>query len=188
LREGWEQLHERDKLAEFERVVTPHVGAAYNLARWLTRNDQDAEDVVQEASLRAFRAIDSFLGGDCRAWVLAIVRNTSYNWLRRYRRQDAIPFEDALLDAPSDSPGPEALALRGVDREAIVKALESLPVEFREVVVLREMEDLSYREIAEISDLPIGTVMSRLARARKRLQKMLWEMGQTNTVELKREL
>jgi RNA polymerase sigma-70 factor (ECF subfamily) len=179
-------VQERNKLALFERVVTPHTGAAYNLARWLTRNDQDAEDVVQDACLRAFRAIDGFHGGDSRAWLLAIVRNTCYTWLHRNRSHDlTVPFNDRLHDLAGDSPSPETLILNRLDREALAKALEELPVEFREVVVLREMEDLSYKEIAQIAELPIGTVMSRLARARGRLQQSLSEaMGK----ELRHEL
>jgi len=158
----------------FERIVTPHAAAAYNLARWLTRNDQDAEDVEQEASLRAFRAIEGFHGGDSRAWLLTIVRNASYTWLHRNRNRDfTVPFDDRLQDMADDSPGPETLMLKRVDREALAQALERLPVELREIVVLREMEDLSYKEIAQIADLPIGTVMSRLARARRRLQQSL---------------
>jgi RNA polymerase sigma-70 factor (ECF subfamily) len=173
-------------MALFERIITPHVGAAYNLARWLTRNDQDAEDVVQEACLRAFRSIDGFHGGDSRAWLLTIVRNAAYTWLHRNRNHDAtVPFDDSLQDLTGDSPNPETLLLKRVDREALVQALEDLPVEFREIVVLREMEDLSYKEIAQIANVPIGTVMSRLARARRQLQQRLSErMGK----ELQREL
>jgi RNA polymerase sigma-70 factor (ECF subfamily) len=183
---GWENVQERHKLALFERTVTPHVGAAYNLARWLTRNDQDAEDVVQEACLRAFRSIEGFHGGDSRAWILAIVRNACYTWLHRNRNHDlTIPFDDRLQDLADDSPSPEALILKRVEREALTKAVEELPMEFREIVVLREMEDLSYKEIAQIADLPIGTVMSRLARARRRLQQSL---PTTIGKELQREL
>lgn len=171
-----EQLQDRNKLALFERVVTPHTGAAYNLARWLTRSDEDAEDVVQEACLRAFRSIDGFRGGDSRSWLLAIVRNTSYTWLHRNRNHDlTIPFDDRIDDIAGDSSNPETVVLKRVDRDALIQALESLPMELREVIVLREMEDLSYREIACIADLPIGTVMSRLSRGRKRLQQSLSE-------------
>lgn len=166
----------RDKQALFDRVVTPQVGAAYNLARWLTRNDQDAEDVVQEACLRAFRSLDGYLGGEGRAWLLAIVRNTAYTWLRRNRAHEfVVPFDDRLPDVAGDASDPERLVMRQVEREGLRKALEELPVEFREVVVLREIEDLSYKEISEVAGLPIGTVMSRLARARRRLQQTLAE-------------
>jgi len=181
-------MQERHKLALFEQTVTPHLRAAYNLARWLTCNDQDAEDVVQEASLRAFRAIEGFHGGDSRAWILAIIRNTGYTWLRRNKSYDlTVSLDDGLQDVAGDSPNPETIMLKRADREALAKALEALPVEFREVVVLRDMEYLSYREIAEIADIPIGTVMSRLARARKRLQVSLADrMGRE--MEIKREL
>lgn len=166
--------------------MTPHLDAAYNLARWLTRNDQDAEDVVQEACLRAFRSLDGFLGGDGRPWLLAIVRNASYTWLQRNRRHDlAVALDDRMLEVADDSPGPETIVLRNVDRQALASALDDLPVEFREVIVLRELEDLSYRQIAEIAGLPIGTVMSRLARARKRLQSSLADSA---VKEARREL
>jgi RNA polymerase sigma-70 factor (ECF subfamily) len=182
-------LQDRNRLARFERTVTPHLEAAYNLARWLTRNDQDAEDIVQEACMRAFRSLDGFLGTDGRPWLLTIVRNTSYTWLHRNRRQElTIPLDDRLLNVADDSPGPEAAVLRNADRQALSAALDDLPVEFREVIVLREMEDLSYREIAEIADIPIGTVMSRLARARKRLQESLARGAAVGAKELRREL
>jgi len=179
-------LEERKKLALFERIVTPHAGAAYNLARWLMRNDQDAEDVVQEASIRAFRALDGYNGGDSRAWLLAIVRNTSYTHLHRNRSHDfKVALDDSITDIPAATPGPEALLLKRADRESLLRVLEGLPAEYREVVVLRDMEDLSYKEIAAIAGLPIGTVMSRLARARRRLQQVLSEqMGKELQIEL----
>jgi RNA polymerase sigma factor (sigma-70 family) len=181
-------VQERYKLALFEQTVTPHLRAAYNLARWLTCNDQDAEDVVQEACLRAFRAIEGFHGGDSRAWILAIIRNTGYTWLRRNKSYDlTVSLDEGFQDVAGDSPNPETIMLKRVDSETLAKALEALPVEFREVVVLRDMEYLSYREIAGIADIPIGTVMSRLARARKRLQVSLADrMGRE--MEIKREL
>ena len=167
-------MQERDRVALFERMVTPHIGTAYSLARWLTRNDEDAEDVVQEACVRAFRSLHGFRGADSRAWVLAIVRNTAYSWLQRNRRHEVtVPLDDRLDDACSDGNHPELQVMREVDQQALAKALDELPLEFREVIILREMEDLSYREIASIAGLPIGTVMSRLARARKRLQQRL---------------
>lgn len=179
-------MEERKKLALFERIVTPHAVAAYNLARWLMRNDQDAEDVVQEASIRAFRAIDGYQGGDSKAWLLAIVRNTSYTNLNRKRSHDlTIALDDTMMDIPADAPGPESLLLKRADREALMQAIERLPTEYREVVVLRDMEDLSYKEIAAIAGLPIGTVMSRLARARRRLQQSLSEQtGKERQLEL----
>jgi RNA polymerase sigma-70 factor (ECF subfamily) len=164
-------VQEQTQLVRFEHVVLPHLGAAYNLARWLTRNDQDAEDVVQEACLRAFRFVGGFYGGDSRAWLLTIVRNTCYTWLRHNRVYElTTPFDEAIHDVECDALNPETLLLHNADQQLLKQALEELPVEFREVVVLRELEGLSYKEIGVIADIPLGTVMSRLARARKRLQ------------------
>ena len=166
----------QNRHVRFEQVVLPHLDAAFNLARWLTRNEQDAEDVVQEASLRAFKYFDGFQGGDSRAWLLRIVRNTCYTWLQRNRAHEITTSFDPLLhDVPSDAYDPENLVLRRVDAQRLRQALEDLPVEFREVMVLRELEGLSYKEIAAIADIPMGTVMSRLARARQRLQQCLSE-------------
>ncbi len=146
--------------------------AAYNLARWLTRNDHDADDVVQEAYLRAFRFFDGFHGGDSRAWLLAIVRNACYTWLEQ-NRKPSVPLEECVSEAPSLDPTPEALLLDRLDREQLRRAIEELAPEFREAIVLRELEGLSYKEIASITGTPIGTVMSRLARARARLLQLL---------------
>jgi RNA polymerase sigma factor (sigma-70 family) len=163
-------LQDPNQLARFEQAVLPHLDAAYNLARWLTRNDHDAEDVVQEACLRAFKFFGGFHGGDGRAWLLTIVRNTCYSWMQQNRKRElAADLEEELQYVESHAPGPEAALLRNADNQLLRRALEELPVEFREVVILRELEGLSYKEIADIADLPIGTVMSRLARARKRL-------------------
>jgi RNA polymerase sigma factor (sigma-70 family) len=166
-------LQDHDQLTAFNDAVLPHLNAAYNLARWLTRNDQDAEDVVQEASLRAFKYWDGFSGRDSRAWLLAIVRNTFYSWQRERSVQPELTADGELDDIDVFAPNPERELLRSADREMLKAALEDLPVEFREVIVLREMEGLSYKEIADIGNVPIGTVMSRLARARKRLQVFL---------------
>jgi RNA polymerase sigma-70 factor, ECF subfamily len=161
------------ELERFERTFLPHMRAAYNLARWLTRNDQDAEDVVQEACLRAVRFFGGFRGGDSRAWLLTIVRNACYS---RGRMQEAtIPFDEQIHDVEDEALGPEDLLLQKASRRVLVDALEELPVEFREALVLRELEGLSYKEMAEVTQLPIGTVMSRLARARKRLRRCLQE-------------
>lgn len=163
----------------FELLALPHLGAAYNLARWLTRNDHDAEDVVQEAFLRALRYVGSFRGDNARSWMLQIVRNTCFTWMKENRPLEVIAFDDNndLIDEmpgpPSDEP--QAVALRNADRNALNEAIASLPITFREVLVLRELEDCSYNEIARIADIPIGTVMSRLARARGLVRKALTE-------------
>lgn len=164
----------------FDEAVLPHLDAAYNLARWLTRNDQDAEDVVQEASLRAFKYWKGFSGHDCRSWLLAIVRNTFYSWLRQRSIQPELTPDGDVDDVDDGIPNPEKALLQMADREILRAALEDLPVEFREAIVLREMEGLSYKEIADISSVPIGTVMSRLARARKRLQTYLTNSAPRN--------
>src|SRR5690242_16250791 len=157
-------------MTTFDQAVLPHLNAAYNLARWLTRNDQDADDVTQEACLRAFKYWKGFSGRDCRSWLLAIVRNTFYSWLRQWSAQPVLT-EDGDMDSTPDSfPDPERALIQNVDRNMLRAAPEDLAVEFREAIVLREMEGLSYKEIADIAGVPIGTVMSRLARARKRLQ------------------
>jgi RNA polymerase sigma-70 factor (ECF subfamily) len=168
------QAADSAKLARFERALLPHLDAAYNLARWLAGSAQDADDVVQEACLRALAFFDGFHGEDGRAWLLAIVRNASYDWLRKHRRnaQLAAPVED-LEWAVDTAPDPEEEQLRNADREAVQRGLEALPTEYREVIVLRELEGMSYKQIARVIDAPIGTVMSRLARARKRLMTVL---------------
>ncbi|HLY59173.1 MAG TPA: sigma-70 family RNA polymerase sigma factor [Terriglobia bacterium] len=161
-------------MASFERAVLPHLDAAYNLARWLTHNDDDAQDQVQEAYLRALKSFDGFLGGDGRAWILTIVRNTCYTWLRQNTRNklEAV-FDEEIHSVESDDSSPETLLLESLDSQLLKQALEELPLEFREVLILRELEGLSYKEISDVAGLPLGTVMSRLARARKRLQQCL---------------
>jgi RNA polymerase sigma-70 factor (ECF subfamily) len=158
-----------ERKQRFERVVLPHLDAAYNLARWITRNDHDAQDVVQEAALRAYRFFDGLRGAP-KPWLLAIVRNSCLSWLQVNRPADLAAFDDraAEPEAPEEA-GPEAQAVRAVDRRMLNDAIAALPAQFREVLVLRELEDLSYREIARVADVPIGTVMSRLARARRLL-------------------
>ena len=165
---------DQQKREQFEARVLPHLGAAYNLARWLTRNDHDAEDVVQESYLRAYKFFGGFRGGDGRAWLLTIVRNTCYT-SSMPSSIDSCPasLDDAANTIESDAPSPEAEMIKSADRKLVTKALEELPLEFREVLVLREMEGMSYKEIADITEIPLGTVMSRLARARKRLQQSL---------------
>ncbi|BAN25463.1 RNA polymerase sigma factor [Caballeronia insecticola] len=166
--------------ARFEAMVMPHLDAAYNLARWLSGNASDADDVVQEAYLRAFRFFGGFEGGEeanARAWLLAIVRNTWFTeWRRRVQLADATPYDEEL-GGDEALPGwseegaadPETLAVRRDEIHLVHRALEALPVAFREVLVLRELEDMSYKEVASVTGVPIGTVMSRLARGRKML-------------------
>ena len=167
-------MGEKEKLARFEQIVLPHLDAAYNLARWLTRNQHDAEDMVQEAYLRAFKFFNSFRGTDPRAWLLSIVRNCCYSRLKQNRSQElATMFDEEKHSLDADSSNPADLALQNADHEMLIKALNQLPVEFREVVVLRDLEGFSYKEIAEIANVPTGTVMSRLARARERLKCIL---------------
>ena len=154
--------------------MLPHLNAAYNLARWLTRNDHDAEDVVQDAYLRALRFFGGFRGDDARAWLLAIVRNTCYDFLRRHRSQEVTDvFDEDLHSAVDQHETPEAALLRRVDQLRVRQALEELPLAWREVIILRELEGLSYKQIADVAGIKIGTVMSRLARARARLQVVL---------------
>ena len=163
-----------EELARFERAILPHLDAAYNLARWLTCNDHDAEDVVQEACLRAHQFFGGFRGADGRAWLLTVVRNTCYTWLERNRpRTPVIAFEEHKHSLADPGPGPPSQALRDEDRQFLHQALEQLSPEYREVIVLRELEGFSYKDIAGITGIPLGTVMSRLARARERLQKAL---------------
>ena len=167
-------LQEETKIGSFEQTVMPHLDAAYNLARWLTRNEHDAEDVVQEAYLRAFEFFGGFYGTDGRGWLLTIVRNTCYTWLRKNRAGElSTPFDEEIHHEEVASPNPEEMLLENADRQHLQDALEKLPVEFREALVLRELEGLSYKEIADVSGVPVGTVMSRLARARDRLKDAL---------------
>jgi RNA polymerase sigma factor (sigma-70 family) len=168
---------DQDRFAE---VFLPHLVDAFRLARWLAGSRADAEDIVQEASLRAFKGIGGFGGGDSRAWALTIVRNTSYSWLTKNRPSAVVLTEDldqTARDRIDQSAGiertPEAALIAKVEAEEIRKAMATLPVPFREVLVLREIHGLNYRAIAEIAELPVGTVMSRLARARRKLLDVL---------------
>jgi len=146
---------EKAELVEFERMVLPHLPAAYNLARWLTGNDHDAEDVVQESYLRALKFISGFRGGNSRPWLLAIVRNTCYTWLRRNRLDDQTEELDEEMHAiDSGSPNPEAVLLAAARRDLVERALEDLPAALREIVILRELEGMSYKEIADVTPCP----------------------------------
>jgi RNA polymerase sigma-70 factor (ECF subfamily) len=167
-------LREEEKLARFEQAILPHLDAAYNLARWLTHNQQDAEDVVQEACLRAYQFLAGLHGPDGRAWLLTIVRNTCYTWRERHRaREPATSFDEEKHSGTARDPNPESRLLEAEERHLLRQALEALPAEYREVIVLRDLEGVSYKEIAGIAGIPLGTVMSRLARGRERLQQEL---------------
>lgn len=175
-------------LRDFERQALAHMDAAYNLAFWLVRERADAEDVVQDAYLRAFRAFATMTGDDIKPWLLAIVRNVAYRWLSvRKRRTNVIPLDSVLPNADRDEAGPvfeiasdapsaEDMLLGRADQALVHRALDRLPPAFRETIILREMEELSYRDIARITEAPIGTVMSRLARARDQLKEELTEL------------
>jgi RNA polymerase sigma-70 factor (ECF subfamily) len=167
-------VDDREQSELFEQTVLPHLDSAYNLARWLAGNDHDAQDVAQEASLRAFKYFGSFRGDNPRAWLLSIVRNSFHTWLRKNRPpENTVEIDDETLDIEDSSANAETVNPHFADAEAVRRAIAELPVEFREIVILREMEGFSYKEIAELAEVPIGTVMSRLARARKLLQKSL---------------
>ena len=167
-------LTDSERLTQFEQLMLPHMTAAYNLARWLTRQEQDASDVTQEAMVRAFTFFKGYHGGDARAWLLTIVRNTCYTWLRKNRSHEVTTsFDLDLHDTEDPAASPEQVAVQTADQELLRKAFAEIPLEYREVLVLRELEGLSYREICGVTDLPMGTVMSRLSRARSRLQRVL---------------
>ncbi len=173
-----------EKLARFEAAILPHLDAAYNLARWLTRHEQNAEDVVQEAYLRAYQYFDRFQGDTGRAWLLRIVRNTCYTWLDKNRpHQSAVPLNEAGLEIASKAFAPGTKPLVDVHREQLEQALAALSPDLREVVVLRELEQLSYKEIAAVADIPLGTVMSRLARGRQQLHDQLQQTTQAEQSE-----
>ena len=157
-----------------ERALLPHLDAAYNLARWLVRNPQDAEDVVQEAYLRAVKFREGYLGGDARAWLLKIVRNASYTLIEKRRpSESAEEFDETVHEQPVKQPSAEAVLIKDAEARAVRTALRRLPAEYREVLVLREFEGLAYKEIAEIVGIPIGTVMSSLSRARSQLRDLI---------------
>jgi len=169
--QGAPQEHE---LASFEAMMLPHMDAAHNLARWLLRNEQDAQDVVQEAYLRAFKSFGGFHGSNGRAWLLTIVRNTSYTLLKKNRAVDlTTSFDEEIHAVGHESVSPATILEHAEDAELIKNAMDELPAEFREILTLRHQESLSYNEIGEILKIPVGTVMSRLARARAKLKEYL---------------
>jgi RNA polymerase sigma-70 factor, ECF subfamily len=157
----------------FEELVLPHLDAAYNLARWLTRNTHDAEDVVQDACVRALKYVGSLQGSDARAWFLKIVRNAFYDWLGRNRAAEIVHGDNEAVDTAVDhaAASPEQTAVRNAELRVLSDAVAALPLQYREVLILRELEELSYKEIARVTEIPVGTVMSRLARARGLLQR-----------------
>jgi len=170
-----EQNHaQKAELTSFEAIMLPHMDAAYNLARWLLRNEQDAQDIVQEAYLRAFKSFSGFHGSNGRAWLLTIVRNTAYTLLKKNRAADlTITFDEEVHASGRESVSPAAILEHAEDAELIKNAMNELPAEFREILTLRHQEELSYQEIGEILKIPTGTVMSRLARARAKLREYL---------------
>ena len=180
---GWDVL-EGEERVRFEATVLPHLDAAFNLARWLLRSTEDAQDVTQDAALRAYRFFPNFRAGNARAWLLQIVRNCCYSWLQRKESlEDLSELEETAL--PTETTTPESLALASSDRQRLAAALGQLPAAFREILVLRELEGCSYKEIAAITGRPMGTVMSALARARQQLRNSLVPPSE---VEARREL
>ena len=167
-----EQRGAMDDRQLFSEAVLPHIDAALSLARWITGDRTDAEDVLQEACIRAFRAIASVRNADARAWLLAIVRNTAMTWIAKNRPKtvvttdDELTFERAGLEMVEQQTSPETLLIEKADAEQLHNAISALPLQYREVLVLREIEELSYQEISKVLSIPMGTVMSRLARAR----------------------
>jgi len=177
-----------DRRRRFELLALPHLDAAYNLARWLARNPSDAEDVVQDAYLRAFRYFDTFQGGNFRVWLLTIVRNAFVNWVKENRSGRMVFLPDTPVADTAETEetmwgsrprDPEALLLESIDSQTLSRLMEQLPAEYREVLLLREVEDLAYKEIATVTGAPIGTVMSRLARARLSLRNLWLRQAET---------
>jgi len=173
---------QKEELTSFEAIMLPHLDAAHNLARWLLRNEQDAQDVVQEAYLRAFKSFAGFRGSNGRAWLLTIVRNTSYTLLKKNRALDlTTTFDEEIHGSGDEAVSPVTILERSDNAELIKEAMDELPAEFREILTLRHLEGLSYKEIADIAQIPPGTVMSRLARARGKLKECLaTRMGKEN--------
>ena len=159
-----------DERRRFEHAILPHIDAAYNLARWLTQDEHCAEDVVQEAFVRAARYFESFQGEEGRPWILGVVRRASFDWLAKNRKRTMTQLDEDLHDHGDDSANPEYLLMRLADQAKVREALAELAPDLREVIVLRDMEGMSYAEIAQITEIPVGTVMSRLSRGRRKLQ------------------
>jgi RNA polymerase sigma-70 factor (ECF subfamily) len=162
-----------DEQTQVEQATLPYLDAAYNLARWLTRDEHAAEDAVQEAFYRAARYFGSFRGGDARVWFLSIVRRVSIDWLEKRRTHEAVSYREDIHDQSDESANPAFLAIRKCDEAQVRTALEELPPQLREVIALREIEGLSYQEISTVTEVPMGTVMSRLSRGRLQLQRRL---------------
>jgi len=160
--------------------MLPHMDAAYNLARWLTRQEQDARDVVQESYLRAFKFFDGYQGGDAKSWLLSIVRNTCFTWLQKEKRAAPVPFEETIHGGHSDAANAERKMIDAEKTGVLHGCIDALPAEYREVILMRELEELSYKQIAEIANVPVGTVMSRLSRARQRLEDCVKGSAQGN--------
>jgi RNA polymerase sigma-70 factor (ECF subfamily) len=169
-----------DEKKLFEAAMLPHLDAAYNLARWLAQDEHAAEDVVQEAYLRAARYFGSFHGGSARAWLLGVVRRAAIDWFARQQAHASVALDDSMCDRDEQAANPQFLALRKCDQERVRAALESLPSILREALVLRELEGLSYQEIANVTEAPIGTVMSRISRGRQQLQTRLAPYAEGN--------
>lgn len=171
--------------SSFEEVILPHLDSAYNLARWLTRNEHDAEDVVQEACLRAFRYFPTFNGDRAKGWLLTVVRNSCYNWMDATRpTKNSVEFDENIFTPTHREPDAERVLLQNDDAASVRKALATLSPTFREVLVLREIEDLSYKEIAAITGMPMGTVMSTLSRARHRLREAVIAVADANEASI----
>jgi RNA polymerase sigma factor (sigma-70 family) len=179
-----ESIRMKETESLFEQICLPHLDAAYNLARWLVGRDEDAQDIVQEAYLRALKGFKGFRGGNARPWLLAIVRNTTYTWHKKYAKHPSmVPFDLAIHDKRTGDPPSQPSHEERVQQ--LEEALNRLPVEMREILVLRELEGWSYKQLASTLDVASGTIMSRLSRARQRLQRELADLRQ---MEPKNEL
>jgi RNA polymerase sigma-70 factor, ECF subfamily len=176
-----ERIRARAEVGGLAEILLSHLDSAYNLARWLVRNGDDAEDVVQEAYLRAFQYSDGFRGGDARSWLFTIVRNTAYTWLRKSRAVEPVTeFDEQIATTGVEMPNPEQLLLQEADGRLVEQAMSQLPVRFREILILRELEGFSYKQIADVMGVPMGTVMSTLSRARTRFRHAAGDLLKTH--------